>query len=50
MSSKKISRALISVSNKDGLADLAKALHNKNIEIILNTIQLDSIRKEWKIK
>ncbi|MFM9130372.1 MAG: bifunctional phosphoribosylaminoimidazolecarboxamide formyltransferase/IMP cyclohydrolase, partial [Actinomycetes bacterium] len=34
MSSKKITRALISVSNKDGLEELAKALHSKNIEII----------------
>ena len=34
MSSKKITRALISVSNKDGLEELAKALHSKSIEII----------------
>ena len=34
MSSKKITRALISVSNKDGLEDLAKILHSKNIEIV----------------
>ena len=40
MSSKKITRALISVSNKDGLEDLAKILHSKNIEMIV----IDPIR------
>lgn len=34
MSTRKIKRALISVSNKDKLDELAKALHSKNIEIV----------------
>jgi len=34
MSKIKLTRALISVSNKDGLAQLAKALHESNVEIV----------------
>ena len=34
MSKIKLNRALISVSNKDGLAKLAKALHESNVEIV----------------